>query len=109
MIKKLRRRVRLLTTFGLSICFAMAAQAQTSTVAGKVTSSGDGSPIPGVSVSMKGTSTGASTDSDGNYTIEARSGATLVFSFIGYATQEVNIGTQTEVNVLFSGRYYAAR
>ncbi|MCD9017530.1 SusC/RagA family TonB-linked outer membrane protein [Parachryseolinea silvisoli] len=100
MIKKVRRRVKLLITLGLSLCFAIAAQAQTTTVAGKVTSNGDGSPLPGVSVSLKGTSTGASTDADGNYTIEARSGATLVFSFIGYATQEVNVGTQTEVNVV---------
>jgi TonB-linked SusC/RagA family outer membrane protein len=100
MMKELRRKVRLLTTFGLSLCFAIAAQAQTSTVSGKVTSSGDGSVLPGVNVLLKGTSTGTSTDADGNYKIEAGSGSTLVFSFIGFAQQEVNVGTQTEVNVV---------
>lgn len=98
MMKKLRSR--LLTTLALSFCFAMAAQAQTSTVVGKVTSSGDGSPLPGVSILVKGTSTGTSSDSEGNYKIEAGSEATLVFSFIGFAQQEVTVGTQTEVNIV---------
>jgi TonB-linked SusC/RagA family outer membrane protein len=100
MMKKLRRR--LLTTFALSFCLAMAAQAQTGTVSGKVTSGGDGSALPGVNVLVKGTTTGTSTDSDGNYKIEAGSGATLVFSFIGFAQQEVTVGTQTEVNVVLA-------
>jgi TonB-dependent starch-binding outer membrane protein SusC len=55
-------------------------------------------PLPGVNVLVKGTATGTVTDFDGNYTINASSGATLVFSFVGYLTQEVVV-SGTTVNV----------
>ena len=59
------------------------------TVTGRVTSSDDGSAIPGVNVILKGTSTGTITDFDGNYRLEVpEAGGTLVFSFIGLVTQE---------------------
>jgi len=48
-------------------------------------------PIPGVSVVIKGTTTGTSTDFDGNYTIKANNGDTLVFSYVGYEAQEVTV------------------
>ena len=56
-------------------------------------------PLPGVNVLVKGTSTGTVTDFDGNFTIAADSGTTLVFSFIGYLTQEIVVSGAT-VNVL---------
>ncbi|SFE83061.1 SusC/RagA family TonB-linked outer membrane protein [Spirosoma endophyticum] len=58
-----------------------------------------GKGLPGVSIQVKNTTRGASSDADGNYRIVAEKGATLVFSFIGYVKQEVAIGNQTTVNV----------
>ncbi len=69
------------------------------TVTGKVVDGNDNSGIPGVNILEKGTSNGTTTDIDGNYTISVSDNATLVFSFVGYSTQEVTIGTQTVVNV----------
>lgn len=58
------------------------------TVKGQVTSSEDGLGMPGASIVVKGTTTGTITDFDGNYEIEVDNGATLVFSFMGYKSQE---------------------
>jgi TonB-linked SusC/RagA family outer membrane protein len=67
-------------------------------VSGKVTDSKDGSAIPGVSVTVKGTTKGAQTDINGTYKVNAGSGSTLVFSFVGYAKKEVK-ATGSVVNV----------
>ena len=61
--------------------------AQTRQVTGKVTSSEDGSGMPGVSVSAKGSSKGTSTAADGTYKIAVADGASLVFSFVGFNSQ----------------------
>lgn len=76
------------------------AWAQGQTVSGRVTSS-DKSALPGVSVIVKGTSNGTSTDADGKFTISVSDpqNSILVFSFIGYATQEIAVGNQTEINL----------
>lgn len=69
------------------------------TVSG-VVSDDTNTPIPGVNVLVKGTSVGTTTDTQGRYTLEVPDGsAVLVFSFIGYQTQEVAVGTQTTINV----------
>lgn len=76
------------------------AWAQERRVIGKVTSAEDGSPLPGVSVVVKGTSKGTSTDGAGIYDISVPAkGTTLVFSFVGVTTQEVKLGNESEVNV----------
>ncbi|HEU5147350.1 MAG TPA: carboxypeptidase-like regulatory domain-containing protein, partial [Chryseosolibacter sp.] len=73
------------------------------TVSGRVTTSVDGSPLPGVSVLVKGTTTGTSTDSDGRFTINVpNNDAVLVLSFIGFTTQEVPVGNQTNISVEMS-------
>ncbi|MFM7852124.1 MAG: carboxypeptidase-like regulatory domain-containing protein, partial [Flammeovirgaceae bacterium] len=69
-------------------------------VMGKVTSSDDGSPIPGVNVLEKGTTNGTATDGDGGFKINVGSNATLVFSFVGYASQEIVVGNQTNIAVV---------
>ena len=69
-----------------------------STVTGTVTDA-DGQPLPGANVLVKGTTNGTQTDFDGNYTIAAASDATLVFSYIGFASQEVAVNGQSAVNV----------
>src|SRR5690554_249236 len=56
-------------------------------------------PIPGVSILLKGTTTGVAADIDGQYSLSAPSSGTLVFSFIGYVTQEIPIGNKTVINV----------
>ena len=75
------------------------ALAQERTVTGKVTASEDGSVIPGVNVLLKGTTVGAVTDANGNYTLSVPSDAVLVFSFIGMKTQEISVGQRTIVDV----------
>ncbi|SOD99829.1 SusC/RagA family TonB-linked outer membrane protein, partial [Spirosoma fluviale] len=56
--------------------------------------------LPGVSVILKGTQRGTVTDADGQYKLEVPDGSsTLVFSFVGYLPQEVNVGSQTAINV----------
>jgi TonB-linked SusC/RagA family outer membrane protein len=58
-----------------------------------------GAGLPGVNVLVKGTNVGTATNADGRYTIEVPAGATLVFSYIGYASQEVVVGDRATVDV----------
>jgi TonB-linked SusC/RagA family outer membrane protein len=100
MIKTVRRKMRLAMALIFCLCLTYVARGQNSTITGKVTSSADGSAIPGVSVLVKGTSLGTTTTADGTYAVNASSqSAVLVFSFIGFETQEVPVGTQTAINV----------
>ncbi|MCU0451873.1 MAG: carboxypeptidase-like regulatory domain-containing protein, partial [Bernardetiaceae bacterium] len=74
---------------------ALSALAQR-TITGKVLSGEDNSPLPGVSVLIKGTTTGTATDATGSYRLNVADGATtLVFSSIGFLTQEVEIGNRS--------------
>ena len=72
-------------------------KAQDIAVSGSI-SDADG-VLPGVNVLIKGTTTGVSSDFDGNYTIDAPSNGTLVFSYLGYATKEVAINGQSTLNI----------
>jgi TonB-dependent starch-binding outer membrane protein SusC len=71
-----------------------------SIVTGKITSSDDGATLPGVNVVIKGTTTGTTSGSDGTYRIDAGPDATLVFSFVGYATSEVAVGQRTTIDIV---------
>ena len=72
---------------------------QEKTITGKVTDE-TGNPLPGVSVLVKGTTVGALTDSEGNFTLSLPAGAKdLSFSFIGMTTQDVAVGSQTNFNI----------
>ncbi len=73
--------------------------AQTRTVTGVVTSGDDGQPLPGVSVLIKGTTEGTSTQVDGRYSLTVPANATLVYTFVGMGTQEIVVGQQTTINV----------
>ncbi len=68
------------------------------TVTGTVTDS-HGEPVPGATVSVQGTSTGTATDMDGNYSITVEEGSTLTFSFIGFTSQQIVVGSQSVINV----------
>lgn len=70
------------------------------TVMGQVTSADDGSPLPGVSVVIKGTAIGTMTDANGYYSLNRPSNAVLVFSFISLKTQEVVVTTQSSVDIV---------
>lgn len=86
--------------FMFSFSFLMAS-AQDRIISGRVTSSEDGLPVPGVNILVKGTATGTSTDADGKYSISIPpSGVTLVFSYLGHVTQEIEVGTQSSIDVL---------
>ncbi|MEO9481866.1 MAG: SusC/RagA family TonB-linked outer membrane protein [Ekhidna sp.] len=72
------------------------------TISGKVTDdSGEG--LPGVNVVIKGTTTGVTTDLDGNYQISVEDGTTLTFSYVGFETQEVAVGSRTAIDVTLGG------
>ncbi|MDR1555745.1 MAG: SusC/RagA family TonB-linked outer membrane protein [Tannerellaceae bacterium] len=78
---------------------------QEKTVKGSVADEG-GFPLPGVNVVIKGTTQGAVTDINGNYTIRiSDDNAVLVFSLIGYSTKEVVVGNQREINVILPERF----
>ncbi|MCF2495294.1 MULTISPECIES: TonB-dependent receptor [Dyadobacter] len=70
------------------------------TLKGKVTDKENGEGLPGVNVVIKGSSTGTTTDGSGNYTLQVpETGATLVFSFVGYTGQEVEVGNRTTLDL----------
>lgn len=70
------------------------------TVTGTVTSQADNEGLPGVTVRAKGSSVGVNTDFEGNYRLEVPEGSnTLVFSFVGFTTQEVEIGNRSVIDV----------
>jgi TonB-linked SusC/RagA family outer membrane protein len=78
-----------------------AMQQQDITVTGQITAEGDELGLPGVNVMVKGTSRGTTTDIDGKYSIQVSGAdAVLVFSFIGYTTQEIAVATQSVINVV---------
>lgn len=69
------------------------------TISGTVSSAANNTPLSGVSVAVKGTSRGAATDDSGRYTIAASEGEILVFSYLGYQSQEVKVGSTAVINV----------
>lgn len=75
------------------------ATAQTMTVKGTVVSVEDGLPLPGVNVVIKGTTSGTVTDIDGKYNIQVDSNQSLVFSFVGFETQEALIGNRSVIDI----------
>ncbi|WP_309560894.1 SusC/RagA family TonB-linked outer membrane protein [Christiangramia sp. SM2212] len=86
---------RSLLFIGALITFGMA---KAQTVSGTVTD--ESGPLPGATVSIKGTSTGTTTDFDGNYTINnVPEDATLMFSFVGYVTQEVQVNGRSTIDI----------
>ena len=92
-------RKTLLFLFLLAMMTPLTVLAQSLTVTGKVVSSDDGYGLPGVTIQVKGTSSGTVTDMDGNYSIKADGQDVLVFSFVGYKTKEVAIKGKNKINI----------
>lgn len=95
--KAIKRLCVVVLVFGIC-CTSVYAQVRT--ITGKVTTSEDGSGMPGVNVVIKGTQKGTSTNATGNYSIEVNgSNPVLVFSFVGYDANEVSVGSRSVVDV----------
>ena len=80
------------------VMVALSASAQKKVVTGTVTDP-QGSPIPGVNVIIKGTTTGTATDAGGDYSIEASETDVLQFSFIGFSPTEAQVGSRTRIDI----------
>jgi TonB-linked SusC/RagA family outer membrane protein len=84
----------------IAACFLVVSVQGQSSVSGKVKSSEDSSPIPGVNILVKGTSAGTISDANGDYTISVTGvDAVLVFSFVGYLTQEIPVNGKTVIDI----------
>lgn len=82
----------------LLLILSLSALAQKRVVTGKITDVA-GNPIPGVNVILKGTTTGTATDGNGAFSIEASTNDVLQVSFIGFVTQEIAVGNQTNIDI----------
>lgn len=91
---------KLLSSLSIVLLWATIALAQERTVTGTVTAREDGLSLPGVSVKVKGASAGTQTGANGRYSINVPNNtAVLVFSYIGFATQEINVGARNAIDV----------
>lgn len=93
--------MRKIYLFLMCMIYALGAFSQTRKVEGTVTEQGSGIALVGVSVSVKGTKTGASTDKDGHYSIQVstKEKSTLVFSYVGYLQREMPVGDKGVINL----------
>jgi TonB-linked SusC/RagA family outer membrane protein len=83
------------------LCWAGTSWAQ-QTVSGRVLSGDDQSPLPGVNILIKGTTSGTITDADGRFALQVASTDVLVFSFVGFISQEVTVGDRSVLDVMLS-------
>lgn len=90
---------KLLMIIGLLFMTVFQIIAQERVITGKVTSSEDGSTLPGVSVGVKGSTKGATTGADGTFKVSVSGNATLIFSSVGFKREIVAIGTKTVVDI----------
>jgi TonB-dependent starch-binding outer membrane protein SusC len=97
-MEKVYKCLRLTSLVWAFLLSTVAASAQDQNVTGTVKDE-TGNPMPGVNVIIKGTTTGTASDGDGKYSVAVPANATLVFTFVGYTTAEVPVGSQTVVDV----------
>jgi len=83
---------------GLLVIFVNLSAYAQQTVSGNIQEAGTGTPLPGVSVLIKGTAKGVNSDFNGNFTLDdLESTDIIVFSYIGFKTQEITVGDQTQL------------
>ncbi len=92
------RSMKKLLALLLMTCLLLTAYAQTKTVTGKITDA-SGSPLPGISVTIKGTLSGTTTNTDGTYKLTVPENATLVFSGVGYEATEMSVRNRTALDL----------
>ena len=91
---------KLLAFLLLGLFAVSSAMAQNKTITGRVVGADDGLPLPGVSVRVKGGTAGTTTNVDGNFSLSVPSdGKVLTFTYIGYLTQNITIGTSSTINL----------
>ena len=90
--------LRLLLLAAMLFLFA-AAEAQTKIITGRVTNASSGTPLSGVSITLKGKSTGAATSDDGTFSIAATPTDVLLFSYLGFSDQQKTVGNNSTINV----------
>ncbi|TZF86167.1 TonB-dependent receptor (plasmid) [Pedobacter sp. BS3] len=88
-----------LLLFGMLLFLVSGVYAQTQQVTGKVTDKTSNEPLIGVSITIKGTTKGTSTDADGKFKLSAPSNAVLVIKYIGYKTQEVSVSGKSDLSI----------
>ncbi len=94
----MKQNLRILFLFSFLLFAAQTTFAQEKDITGTVTSKTDGIPLPGVNVIVQGTTNGAQTDFDGNYSITASVGDVLNFSYVGMTTIQITVGDSSVVN-----------
>jgi TonB-linked SusC/RagA family outer membrane protein len=99
LIRLIMRKIKSLLLAGFVLFMNLATSAQDLTITGVIKDAADNSPLPGVSVRIKGARTGTVTNATGSFSITAQKGKVLVFSFVGYKTIEVTIGESTTINL----------
>src|SRR2546421_4896664 len=95
----MRKLKRLLSAMATALLVSVSAFSQQVTLKGTVTSSIDNAPLPGVTITIKGSKRGTVTDADGHFSISANKGDVLQFSYLGSRTQEVRVGDNPTINV----------
>jgi len=99
MLEQIHKKMKYLYLIPVFLTFVTSVWAQGITVSGKVNGE-SGEALPGVTILLKGTTTGTATDASGNYVLNVpNANGTLVVSFIGFQTQEVSINNRTTINV----------
>ncbi|MFT6808226.1 MAG: TonB-linked SusC/RagA family outer membrane protein [Saprospiraceae bacterium] len=84
------------------ICLSSQSFAQSRTIGGTLTDAGDGAPLIGATILVKGTTNGTISDLDGSYSLSADGNATLVISYVGYLTQEIAVSNQSTIDIILS-------
>ncbi len=97
----MKRKFHYFLTFMALLCI-QGMIAQNKTVTGTVTDASDDSPLPGANVLVQGTTTGAQTDFDGNYSIQASEGDVLIFTYIGMKSQTATVGSSDTINIFMA-------
>src|SRR5215510_354097 len=94
-----RNRVQLMSSLlSIALCIiGVAANAQ-QTITGTITGA-DGLPLPGASVTVKDQANGTTTDATGKYSLRVQKGETVIFSNIGYITQQVTVSDKSTINI----------
>lgn len=93
------KKILLVCLIGIGVLFPKISPAQTTFISGQIVDAKTSEVLPGVTVVIKGTNQGVTTDGSGIFSIKTTRDQTLVFSFIGYKTQEIKVGTSNKINV----------
>jgi TonB-dependent SusC/RagA subfamily outer membrane receptor len=95
----MKQNLRTFFLFSFLLLTAQMSFGQEKEITGTVTSKADGIPLPGVNVTVQGTSNGAQTDFDGNYSLTVNVGDILNFSYLGMTSVQITVGDATVINV----------